>query len=97
MSAEIALVLASLVLASCSTGGATAGSQPMSLSHPAQLGGHVDYYGITMAPDGTPWVGFYQACVNGRPVPGNPNTKLAGGRPTDALFAMVGHMKRTTR
>jgi hypothetical protein len=67
----------------------------MSVSHPAQLGGHVDYYGITMGPEGSPWIGFYQACVDGRPVPGNPYTNLAAGGPTDALFALVGGMTRS--
>jgi hypothetical protein len=69
------------------------GSQPMA----GNLSGHVDYYGITMAPDATPWVAYYQACIDGQPVPGNPYTQLAGGRPTDAVFAMVGCLRAPRR
>jgi hypothetical protein len=57
--------------------------------------GRMDYYGATMALDGTPWVGFTQECPDGLPVPGNPNcpSKLTGA-PTDGLFGFVGHLVR---
>jgi hypothetical protein len=62
------------------------GSQPMA----GRLAGHVDYYGMNMAPDHTPWIAYYQACVNGQPVGNNPYTVRANGLETDAIFAMVG-------
>jgi len=57
------------------------------------LGGRVDYYGATLAPDGTPWVGFVQECPNGLPVPGNPNCPgtLTGTGP-DSLWGLVGRL-----
>ena len=55
-------------------------------------GSHIDYYGINMAPDGTPWVAFYQGCLNDRPVPGNPNCAQAAGGPHDGLFGFVGRL-----
>jgi hypothetical protein len=60
----------------------------------AGVGGNLDYYGMTMAPDGTPWVGFVQACPNALPVPGNPNCDQAAGGATGALFGMVGRLVR---
>ena len=60
------------------------------------LAGRLDYYGMTMAPDGTPWVGFSQECPGGLPVSGNPNcpSTLTGGS-TDGLFGLVGRLVRT--
>jgi hypothetical protein len=56
-------------------------------------GGHVDYYGMTIAPDGTPWVGFFQECPYGLPVKGNSNcpSKLDGSS-SDGLFGFVGRL-----
>lgn len=56
-------------------------------------GGHTDYYAMTMAPDGTPWVGYFQECPLGMPVAGNPNcpSNLTGAA-TDGLFGMVGRL-----
>jgi hypothetical protein len=55
----------------------------------------MDYFGMTMAPDDTPWVGFNQECPFGLPVPGNPNcpSTLAGTAP-DGSFGMVGRLVR---
>jgi hypothetical protein len=59
------------------------------------LSGHVDYYSMTMGPDNTPWVGFFQECPFGLPVPGNPNCpSTLTGAPTDGLFGMVGRLVR---
>jgi hypothetical protein len=59
------------------------------------LQGRLDYFGATMAPDGTPWVGFAQECPNGSPVPGNPNCpSTLTGNPNDGLFGMVGRLVR---
>jgi hypothetical protein len=57
------------------------------------LSGRIDYFGMAMAPDGTPWVGFVQECPFGQPVPGNPNcpSTLTGG-PNDGLFGLVGRL-----
>jgi len=51
---------------------------------------------MTMAPDGTPWVGFSQKCPGGLPVSGNHNcpSTLTGGS-TDGLFGLVGRLVRT--
>jgi hypothetical protein len=58
--------------------------------------GHVDYYNIAMAPDRTPWVGFFQECPFGLPVQGNPNCPdTLTGAGTDGLWGMVGHLVRT--
>jgi hypothetical protein len=58
-------------------------------------GGHVDYYSMTMAPDDTPWVGFFQECPFGLPVPGNPNCpSTLTGTSSDGLFGMVGRLVR---
>lgn len=61
----------------------------------ATSGGRLDYFGMTMAPDGTPWVGFVQQCPDGKPVPGNPNcpSTLTGNR-DDSLMGMVGRLVR---
>jgi hypothetical protein len=58
-------------------------------------GGRIDYYGMTMAPDGTAWVAFSQECPGGFPVSGNPNCPgtLTGGS-TDGLFGLVGRLVR---
>jgi hypothetical protein len=53
-----------------------------------------DYYGMTMAPDNTPWVGFFQACPDGHPIAGNPICDQAAGGPNDGLFGMVGRLLR---
>ena len=59
----------------------------------ATLGGRQDYFGINMAPDGTPWVGFGQACPNGRPVSGNPNCPATlTGAPEGSSWGMVGRL-----
>jgi hypothetical protein len=52
-----------------------------------------DYYGATMAPDGTVWVGFAQECPFGRPVSDNPNcpSTLTGTVP-DGLWGLVGRL-----
>jgi hypothetical protein len=52
-----------------------------------------DYYGATIARDGTVWVGFAQECPFGRPVPGNPNcpSTLTGTAP-DGLWGLVGRL-----
>ena len=55
--------------------------------------GRLDYYGATMARDGTAWVGFDQECPGGLPVSGNPNCpgNLKGTGP-DSLFGFVGRL-----
>jgi hypothetical protein len=53
-----------------------------------------DYYGMTMAADNTPWVGFFQACPFGLPVAGNPNCDQAAGGPNDGQFGLVGRLVR---
>jgi hypothetical protein len=60
----------------------------------AQIGGRNDYYGLSMAVDGTPWIGFAQGCPNGQPVSSNPNCDQARGGPNDALFGLVGRLVR---
>jgi len=63
-----------------------------------------DYFGMDMAPDGTPWVGFQQYCPGGLPVPGNPNcpATLNGGPsmlligPTGKYWSLVGRMVGAT-
>jgi hypothetical protein len=54
--------------------------------------GNMDYFGLTMAPDNTAWVGFVQECPFGLPVAGNPNCSQAVGGPNDGEFAMVGRL-----
>lgn len=57
--------------------------------------GHVDYYSMTIALDGTPWVGFFQECPFGLSVSGNPNCpSMLTGAPTDGLFGRVGRLVR---
>jgi len=51
----------------------------------------LDYYGATMAPDGTVWVGFAQECPAGRPALGNPNCPTTGPDPS-GLFGLVGRL-----
>jgi hypothetical protein len=61
-----------------------------------------DFFGMNMAPDDTPWVGFPQVCPGGLPVPGNPNCpSTLTGTPRDRLgvatgtnFSMVGRLVR---
>jgi hypothetical protein len=69
--------------------GATAGSGPF------KSGGRLDYYGMTMAPNGTPWIGFAQACPFGLPVAANPTcpTTLTGST-NDGLIGLVGRLVR---
>ncbi len=58
------------------------------------LSGRMDYYGMTMAPDDTPWVGFAQECPFGLPIGGNPNCSQTVGGPNNGLFGMVGRLVR---
>lgn len=59
------------------------------------LGARVDYFGATMSPNDTPWVGFVQECPNGMPIAGNPNCPSnLTGNPTEALFGLVGRLVR---
>jgi len=60
-----------------------------------------DYFGMDMAPDGTPWIGFQQYCPGGLPVPGNPTcpATLNGGPmgrlgPTGKYWSLVGRLVR---
>ncbi len=69
--------------------GATAGAGP------SQQGGRVDYFGMTMSPSGTPWVGFAQECPFGLPVDGNPNCpSWLTGASNDGLIGFVGRLVR---
>jgi hypothetical protein len=69
--------------------GATAGAGP------SQQGGRLDYYGMAMAPDDTPWVGFAQECPFGLPIDDNPNCPgdLTGAA-NDGLIGLVGRLVR---
>jgi hypothetical protein len=61
--------------------------------NPLTYGGRLDYFGATLAPDGTVWVGFAQECANGRAIPGNPYCpRTLTGNPDDSLFGLVGHL-----
>jgi hypothetical protein len=53
-----------------------------------------DYYGMAMSPNGTPWVGFFQACPFNRPIAGNPICDKATGDPNDGYFGLVGRLVR---
>jgi hypothetical protein len=53
-----------------------------------------DYFAMTMGPDHTPWVGYFQACPFGHPIAGNPNCDQAAGGPNDGLFGLVGRLVR---
>jgi hypothetical protein len=55
--------------------------------------GSIDYFGMTMAPDNTPWAAFTQECPFGRPN-GNPNCSQAAGGAHDGLFTLVGRLVR---
>jgi len=68
---------------------------PIGATAEASGGGRVDYFSITMAQDGTPWVGFVQECPNGLPVLGNPNcpSTLTGSN-SDGAFGFVGRLVR---
>ncbi len=69
------------------------GSDPIKVSARPVHGGEVDYYGMTLDLDGTPWVGFFQECPYGLPLPGNTNcSSTLTGVPTDGLFALVGRL-----
>jgi hypothetical protein len=71
------------------------GSDALALFAGPSGGGHVDYYSMTMAPDGTPWVGFFQECPFGLPVSGNANCpSTLTGASTDGLFGLVGRLVR---
>ena len=64
-------------------------------SGPTRSGGRLDYYGIAMAPDGTAWVGYAQACPFGLPVAGNPNCpSTLTGATNDGLIGLVGRLIR---
>jgi hypothetical protein len=72
------------------------GSNAFDAVSAGSLAGHVDYYSMTMAPDGTPWVGFFQECPYGRPVQGNPNCPAAAnGGLDDGLWGFVGRLVQT--
>jgi hypothetical protein len=59
------------------------------------LAGRQDYFGMDMAPDNTPWIGFGQACPNGLPVPGNPYCPAhLTGALSDESWGMVGRLVR---
>ena len=49
----------------------------------------LDYYGATMGPDNTVWVGFAQECPYGQPIAGNFNCASAA---TGGLFGLVGRL-----
>jgi hypothetical protein len=56
---------------------------------------NIDYFGMTMAPDDTAWVGFDQECVLGQSFfAGNPNCSQAAGGLHDGLFGLVGRLVR---
>jgi hypothetical protein len=56
---------------------------------------NMDYFGMTMAPDDTAWVGFDQECPLGQFFfAGNPNCSLASGGAHDGLFGLVGRLVR---
>jgi hypothetical protein len=55
---------------------------------------NVDYYGMTIAPDDTPWIGFVQECPLGMPIADNPNCDQAAGGAHDGLFGLVGRLVR---
>lgn len=83
------------------SGGSDAGTQDCPPGQPVctppgpTFAGRMDYFGMAIAPDATPWVGFVQECPFGQPVPGNPNcpSTLTGG-PNDGLFGLVGRLER---
>jgi hypothetical protein len=84
-----------VVTAPGSTGGCSALSDSTAES---TEGGRVDYFGTTMSPGDTPWVGFVQECPNGQPLPGNPNCPATlTGNPDDALYGLVGRLVRPHR
>jgi hypothetical protein len=57
------------------------------------VGGRQDYFGMDMAPDDTPWVGFGQACPRGLPIPGNPACPgTLTGVPADGSWGLVGRL-----
>lgn len=65
------------------------------LVNTAGAGGfNFDYYGMTMAPDDTPWVGYPQACPSGEPIPGNPTCANASGGPFDGGWGVLGRLVR---
>ena len=75
-------------------GGGVASGDFASVGGPS-FSGRMDYFGASMAPDDTPWVGFIQQCPSGRRPDGNPNCPdtLQGTAP-DAAFGMVGRLIR---
>jgi len=57
------------------------------------VGGRQDYFGMDMAPDNTPWVGFGQACPRGLPIPGNSSCpRTLTGVPADGSWGLVGRL-----
>jgi hypothetical protein len=75
-------------------GGGVASGDFASVGGPS-FSGRMDYFGATMGPDDTPWVGFIQQCPRGLPLVSNPNcpSTLKGTAP-DAAFGMVGRLVR---
>jgi len=68
---------------------------PIGATAEANGSGRADYFGMTMAPDNTPWVGFVQECPNGLPVLGNPNCpSTLTGTNSEGLFGFVGRLVR---
>jgi hypothetical protein len=57
------------------------------------LEGSIDYFGMTMGPDNTPWAAFTQECPFGQPN-GNRNCSQAMGGNADGLFTLVGRLVR---
>jgi hypothetical protein len=51
----------------------------------------MDYFGVTMAPDGTVWVGFAQECPFGQPAPGN-NPNCPSMSDPGGLWGLVGRL-----
>ena len=58
---------------------------------PPNRSGHLDYFGMTMAPDNTPWAAFSQECPFGQPR-GNRNCSQATGGQLDGQFILVGRL-----
>jgi hypothetical protein len=76
-----------------SSPGFTGGCYPTSSGSGNAAGGRQDFFGMDMAPDNTPWVGFGQACPGGLPVSGNPNCpSTLKGSAGDALWGLAGRL-----
>ena len=71
------------------------GCSPTTALEGEALGGREDYFGMDMATNDTPWVGFGQACPHGLPVAGNPHCpSTLTGQNIDATWAMAGSLVR---